>query len=933
MTYTLKKKVMSTATIVYGGDTRTNPRRRRGENNGFDEATIFQIRNLQIAETVRLFVLQIEAFVSFILEIFSAIAMFATRLFALLSPYLFLFILFVFFFWMVHIWWPFFIKLTIDVLIPVLDLCIIAFNIIFKITVFIYMIVASVWNAFVPFLGMLLYFVFDIILTVMDLVNQILGAIDLTSLFNSLMEILNVVMEIVLQIIEAIIKVGESVLQTLAKVISVLIEIVMSVVKILLPIVVFLFKVVYFVLEPIIKLIQFFFGGGQSNTYGNGSSKKLLSLNIMGNTYRDDYYSTAYDPYAEFVMSTLSMNPADLYTTIHKNSTPADDLWSSPEMTGRRPLAYKQRKAGLEFLDEVEDTEEDMPRSVNDDDITYGFAHTFHRSAKQIPTQVVHETFSVMDQIMDHHRNRDPLTISAILTNYNKQYGHLRAPDEDRLGSVRYASQLEHPNDMKTRLEMERANKRAEIMAGSNAGRKLLDIMAYPDKANEHLNHYMSALEKEHALLIMDQAVKYKNKHDERMMFATVFTSAVSTTMKKHAETTFHPDNIMEQWTVLLNQMGFEDVWDWHRQFIETHGDAVNFILYISSIFQHPFFDIIKKTEEADPNSPYFHDWVAEQEKMNSGRKLFSVNDDNKAGNTQGITRASFSGFAVVSKKNCKSAPKHPLCAPIPSTKLLSWSIPTLILTQKQKEQISQNVGDCTPWIDEVFCFICIERVYNTLVEILFLIVAIGPVNNAIASLILIAPWTGFFLNWMFIVPKFKRATTFQWVCFVYELWNPFIVFLIIFSLYYFFWPIIQAFYRAFRGVTSIRARPPKPNEDVAALDRLFAPIIDDPASTPPPGLTPMNVLNQTINSKITNNHHYHSADDRAYLHLLNRVERYAEATERIQDRYHLLIARLAHQHYSLHVRHPDRIDDEAANHELRYLTQHHPVLRLPFIN
>lgn len=886
----------------------------KGRREDFDELTIFQIRNLQIGEMVRLFILQIEVVVSFILELVAAFAMFWLKVFALLSPYLIFFILFVFVFWMAHVWWPYTIKLVIYVLIPILDLAIIAFNIIFKIVAFIYMLLAIVWNAIVPFLGMLLYFIFDLILTILDLVNQILGDLDLPVLFNDLMQIINVIMEIVLQIVQVLIKIGAPTLQVLAKVIAAVIQVIMTVVKAILPIMVFLFRVIYYTVNPILKLIVFFFSGGQTNTFG----KKLLSINIMGQTYRDDYHATSYDPYAEFVMSTLSMTPSALYTEIHQNDTALDDLWSAPEMTGRRPLAYKQRKAGLAFLDEDEEDEEEevVQRGKHDDDITYGFAHTFYKSAKETPPQMIHESQDIMDQIMYHQNRQDPLLISSILTTFNKEHGHLEAPYEERLGAIRYASQQEHPNELSERLKQERIIKRAEIMSGT--GRKMLDLMAFPDNANEHLNHYMSNLEREHAIQVMQQAQAYKDQHVQRMKFITVVASGVSTTMRKHAETTFHPDTIMGQWEAVLQQMGFEDVWDWHRQFLEQHGDAAGFIMSLSSFFQHPFFEFVKKSETPDPNSPYFHDWAAEQARLmggenTGGRRLFAATADNSVDHV-GISRSAFGGFATISKKNCVSKPKHPLCAPVPPTSIFSWGIPTLILTDKQKSQLLEDIKDCTPWIPDVYCFVCIERVYNTLVEILFLIVAIPPINYALATLTRIAPWTGFFLDWMFIVPKFKRATTFQWICFIYELWNPFIVFLILALLYYFFWPVVLAFYHAFRSILVIKARKPEPTGDIDALDAYFAPIIANPPPIPPPGLNPTTFIEGGIN--IHHHHNYRSEEDQRYAELLERVNRYTEREDRLSDRYHLLMAEIARNHLRLHVNHTDRIDDVAAQDE-----------------
>lgn len=929
---------------------------RRGEpNTGGHELTIFQIGNLQLGEFVRLFILQLEVVINFILDMIAAVSLFIFRIISLLSPYLFVFILFIFLYWWAHVMFPFTMKAVVYIGIPIVNMLIIAINIIIKIVAFIYMILGTIWNAVVPFLGMLLMFIFDIIFAILDAINQILGTIDLGSLFQDLMPLINIIMELVLQIIQVIIQVGEPILNALLQIIVPLLEAVFSVIKVLLPIITFLVKVIFFVLQPIIWLLQAFFGGGQAETYGqedSGSARRLLSMkNLFGNK-KDSRY-TGYDPYAQTLMTVLNMTPGELYTEIYKNTTEVvRDLWSTPQMTGRRPLEFNTRKAGLRFMDEEEEEEgedeevtlgstkwrnlDNSKRSAHDDDLTYGFVHTFYRSSKSIPQQTTFEMFDINEKVMEHYRSTDPLTISAIYANHNQQNGYIKHDPKDRLGSVRYAAEIEHPNVLNERLKQERADKRAELYGSRLVGRKLLEMTVFPDDANAHLNHYMSNLEREHAMQVMDQAKLYKDKHEQRMVLASTVTGAISVTMKKHAETTFHPDNIRDQCNAFLQTMGYADIWDWHSKVVKEFADGETYFMSLVKYFDNPLFNFIRSVEIGEDDTLYFKDWQSEthrsdfigEESANTGRRLFSVDEDNNLGTSN--SRAALSGFATVSKKNCQTNPKHPLCVPIPPNSIFKFNIPLLILTQEQIDALLQDTSNCSPWISNVGCIFCPERIYNAAVEILFLFVAIPPVNYAIASITRILPWTGVFLDWMFIVPKFKRATTLQWLCFVKETYSLFITMLVFGLAYILLWPFIMAFVNAFKAILQIKARDIKSTGTVDKLDRFFRPLYESDRIEPPqPPFGGAMIQNRISNDQHIHYHNY--GGEFEVQRLLDFIQKYSHASEaRMNMRIERLLTYLGMYHYNLHVKHPDHIDTDASSQEERYLTHpNHPVQRL----
>ena len=900
-------------------------------------------------------VLQIEVFITFVLEVLAAVATMIFNIVALLSPYFFMFLIFIIVYWMAYVGFPYTMRLVVYFGIPFVNMLILAITVIIKIAAMIYMILGTIWNAVVPFLGILLMFIFDIIFTLLDAVNQILGAIDLGTFFADLMPLLNMMMEIVIQIIQVIIQVGEPILDIIIQIIVPLLQVIFSIIRVLIPVVTFLLRVIFFVLKPIIWLLQAFFGGGQASSYGEeGTSAARKLLSIGGLNQKTGHAYSGYDPYAMMIMSTLNMQPADFYTQIHGNSTPvhASDLNEVPQMTGRKPLEYQTRKAGLRFMDMDDDTadgyedDEDMDapnRRINlpsmgapktasslpssSNDVADHFVHTFYKSSRTIPKETMMEATSIFDEVMDHFNNKDPLTISAIYASYIAEHGHLQYSHAERLGSVKYAAAMEHPNAMNARLLEERNNKRAELTAAHEAGRKILGMTVFPDDANAHLNQYMSTLEREHAVMIMNQAKAYKDKHATRMQLAGTVMGSVSVTMRKHAETTFHPDNIVGQWNALMQSMGYKDVWEWRNRVAAEYTSAEEYVSSFGQYFKNPLFDWIKKVNGDYEREMEFSGWRNEQEKMNSGRKLFGVDEDNNMGSVSD-SRAAQSGFPAVSKRNCYTDPKHMLCVPMLPNSIFQFEIPLIELTPNQTAALLQNTSVCSPWINNNYCLFCWARFYNALVEIVFLVSAIPPLNYSIAMVTRLAPWTGVFLNWIFIVPKFKRASTLQWLCFVRETFSLFMTALILGVAFWLIWPFFRIFVRSVKDLLRIEARKTDKSEDVEYLDNYFRYRVQHPPPITPPMTTP-SLDSMIIAGRIGGDHHIHhhynygvSQNVGALISFLNKGDSMDESS------YHRLLAYFDKYHLQLMSRSIESIDADAAEQERKSLSpKSHPLL------
>jgi hypothetical protein len=141
------------------------------------------------------------------------------------------------------------------IVIPVLNLFITLFIVLWNILILLWNVLAEVWNGMVPVIGMLIYIAMEVLVTVMQLIVQILGAIDVQALFKPFMEILKILVQVVLEVLQALLSAALPLLKVLAKIIGALVNVVMKVVEVLLPIVKWLLQILFKVLQPILFII------------------------------------------------------------------------------------------------------------------------------------------------------------------------------------------------------------------------------------------------------------------------------------------------------------------------------------------------------------------------------------------------------------------------------------------------------------------------------------------------------------------------------------------------------------------------------------------------------------------------------------------------------------------------------------------------------
>lgn len=408
----------------------------------------------------------------------------------------------------------------------------------------------------------------------------------------------------------------------------------------------------------------------------------------------------------------------------------------------------------------------------------------------------------IMDKVLSEYRRKDNLGMKTILRDFSRDYLHLHPKFEDTLSSIKFGVTPEHPRDMHARFHEER--KKADTLYMHNSGRKL---MGNENDWEEVKKSYQTQKKIEDAKTLIAQEEAYKKYHTDRMKVATVVYSATTRSLKESIEIGVTPENVLKHWDEMLDYFGYVDIQHVHDEFVEAYGDAAGFLVSFSSISEHPFFRYFKKKDVSVEESPYYHDWATEQRKLidarakaaegnNGGRKLMAVTQQNEDKNVAGAkeSKESLGGFATLSTLNCFSSPKNPLCIPeIPPG--FSLKIPLIHLSKRDKDTLESSVFKCHPW-KTTWCVICLDRFYNVWQEFRFFISTIPLINYPIATITVLAPWTGIFLDWIFLVPKFKVGSLFQFVCFVYHFYDIFIVsvFLWLISKAIIpFWPVVTS--------------------------------------------------------------------------------------------------------------------------------------------
>ncbi len=801
---------------------------------------------------IRKWIFLIYTIVKLVVETILTIFRIILSLAQLIYPWLIWITIFTFLWYLCVIYWPYVIALVLTVVIPILNVLIVIANFVFELLIIFWDIFVTIWNMVVPFIGMILYIVINVVLTVLEDIFNIIGSIDWEPVISAFMDILNVIIEIATQVLLVLIKVGGEVLKFVAKIITPLLEIFMEFVKVWAEIVSWIFKLLFKILEPILSILGAFFGSsgsasGQSINNGpdytsKGSSttaRRLLGLDRFKMTLEQeeqiiaDYHKHVYgipDGLSEEERDTLQRLISDQIEDEHKGSENSDEGYSTDYLfdnlrrameddvspigkrkrvedmgfeTGRKlqgvsKKPWKQSKTdGLKFImtnNEPDDDEEEQqstyrPDGKHLDDLAHTMAHQMYVGAKQIPVDDYHAAKMSLHAVLREHKSKPHFSLNAIIGTIGRKYEYLRPAENERLSSVRYASSgPEHPKNLLPTFHEESTKRYRKQLEENVAGRKLMEN--YKDVKGERLND----IRLEHAKQILTRYEEYRGHHETRIKVAMVVYGSVTRSLKHSMMHVATPQNILKNYGAVLNHFGYKSIQDVRIEYAQKYGDPWYFLTNVSLVTEHPILKVFKRLDPSRHESPFYHDWAIENQKLKEerelrvGRKLLSSASDVSTNN--GDSSVALSGFSQIASLNCYESPKNPLCLPfIPmSTKI---KIPLIKLTDHQRQIIESPTTGCTPW-RFTNCLICGDRVWNAFVDFFFIFSAIPYINYPLAVVLDVFPWARPAVSWIFIVPARGYPTTYQWVCFafhLYDLWVTIIatwlIFKVVTPLYY----------------------------------------------------------------------------------------------------------------------------------------------------
>lgn len=449
--------------------------------------------------------------------------------------------------------------------------------------------------------------------------------------------------------------------------------------------------------------------------------------------------------------------------------------------TGRKLHSVEQpwkmrRPDGLKFMSTDQDkgrsnTNKDKPEASHLDDIAHNMAHHMYVASKEIPLDDYQLARQTMDTVLRVHAKNKHFGLNSIIQNIGKKYTKLMPEPYERVSSVDHGTP-KNPQSFLPSFHEDAAVHYSKHLE-RNGGRRLMEN--YKDVKGRR----MSDIRIEDAKRLYNQYEAYRNHHDARIKVAMVTYGAVTRSLKHSMQEIVTPQLLIQHYSEILEAFGYRNIEDVRQEFLTRYGDAWGFLLNISYVTEHPIIRSFKKLDPNHRDSPFYHDWVIEHSKLqeervlrSSGRRLFQ-----SEGNVQGSqdSQAALSGFATIANLGCFGSPPHnPLCLPfIPlDTKI---RIGLIKLTAHQKQIIESPTTHCTPW-RFTNCIICVDRLWNACVEVLFLFSSNPYTNYPIATLVEVLPWTKTLVDWIFIVPKYGYPTTYQWVCFAYHLYDLYVI-------------------------------------------------------------------------------------------------------------------------------------------------------------
>jgi hypothetical protein len=761
------------------------------------------------------------------------------------------------------IFWPFLLRFVIVYLTPFLNILIEIFNVIFAIQIIILRVLIQIWNMFVPFIGMILYVVVDLVTTIMGIVFDVLGAIDFEGIIQSIMEIIFFLVDVVLKIVMVLVQVQMTQLQILVEVITPIMEIIMDFVKILFPILAWVLQFLFRILEPILQLVaaiaEIFAWMVSSSSATAYSARSLLEISGGSSTYASAGSNTAYrttaGEYNVFRENQLHPKSQSSEAQFHFEDG-GGDYWDARSMynwyksqqqaqhgeTSKLQLSddyrtfiasvqdtnttrnsrtsdstHPTRKRHLMAVDEADlfgssrRGAQQSSRAFSQDDVDRTVAQTLYSGyannikANHYDLRTMRE---MMDEVLSYETSkRDRLSTKAIYDRYRSRnpqhFAHSPGP-----ANVAFRKPPEHPSQLHEKLKQQRNTYSQSIKANSAKQRKPLAVDGNTWDSASKTNprdHKLAKMEKEHARMLIEQENKYVVYHENHARASHLIFNSLSEGILKHGKTTLSYDTFAFHWNNILARNGYHSLWDVYHEFVETHGDAAQFMAnlnWVRNNTREGLAGIIASgswfgAESVDHghSSPksHFTSWsdvkkAVRRHYRHTTRSLLQQDNSDRDVSSDEESKEGSSTFEMVAKRDCFSEPRNPLCLPeIPES--FSFEIPKIVWPSNLTE-----ATDCSPWRN-TGCLYCLDRLHNGFQSLRFFLSGfLIPLNFLLTTFTLAVPWLSWTVDWVFLVPKGEIASLFDFVCYFQHLYD-FALFLLTIAFFFkFVLPVIHIF-------------------------------------------------------------------------------------------------------------------------------------------
>lgn len=172
-------------------------------------------------------------------------------------PQLLVFLLGVLILYLVQIFWPLVLRVIVFIFLPwINNLVIPTWNFVLALVILLARILFDIWNMCVPFIGMILYVVIDLTMTILKIVFDIIGSDSFESVIGSIMQVLFFIIDFQMQVYMVYIQMNIAILQATIQIVSFAIEMWMVGVQSWLQIAMWIFDLLFQIMAPILQAVE-----------------------------------------------------------------------------------------------------------------------------------------------------------------------------------------------------------------------------------------------------------------------------------------------------------------------------------------------------------------------------------------------------------------------------------------------------------------------------------------------------------------------------------------------------------------------------------------------------------------------------------------------------------------------------------------------------